>query len=68
METLATDSFQILLNKFTNIIENYPPIENVRKDLEELKECKSLVKRTGRLFLYKRIFGRNYKGCLCCWI
>jgi hypothetical protein len=31
------DSFQIHLNSFSKIIEDYPEIEKVRADLEELK-------------------------------
>lgn len=31
------DSFQIHLNSFTKIIEGYPEIEKIKKDLEELK-------------------------------
>lgn len=31
------DSFQIHLNSFSKIIEGYPEIEKIRKDLEELK-------------------------------
>lgn len=42
MSTLKLDSFQILLNGFHKTIENYPPIENVRTDLEELKEAANL--------------------------
>lgn len=42
MPPLTMDSFQILLNAFHKAITDYPPIENIRKELEEIKEAASL--------------------------
>lgn len=42
MSTLTLDSFQILLNGFHETIKDYPEIEKVKKELEELKSAATL--------------------------